>query len=192
MQVQISGKSVDVGDSLRGQISDRMEHSLVKYFDGTAEGHVTLMREGPEFRVECIVHLSSGITLRSKGQAVDAYSSFDMAAERLEKRLRRYKRRLKDYHARNSGPASTYDASSYVIAAEDDNEPEPNDLNPAIIAEDTTRIQELSVGEAVMQLDIADAPFLFFRNAGHGGLNIVYRREDGNLGWIDPNDSKRG
>ena len=192
MQVQISGKSIDLGNSLRAHISDRLEQSLVKYFDGTADGHVTLMREGAELRVECIVHLSSGITLRSKGQVVNAYASFDMAAEGLAKRLRRYKRRLKDYHARNGDAFAGHFAPSYVIAAENDEEPEPEDLNPAIIAEDTTQISELSVGEAVMQLDVAEAPFVFFRNAGHGGLNVVYRRDDGNFGWIDPGDSKCG
>ena len=101
-------------------------------------------------------------------------------------RLRRYKRRLKDYHAKGRQRIAEFDVSSYVIAPAGEQEPEPNDLNPIIIAEDTTRIQQLSVGEAVMQLDVAEAPFLFFKNVSHGGLNAVYRRDDGNLGWIDP------
>jgi len=186
MQVQISGKSVNVGDSLRSHIDDRLEQTVGKYFDGDADGHVTLMREGNDFRVECVVHLSSGIVLQAKGQANEAYASFDQAADRLEKRLRRYKRRLKDYHAKASHRLPELDASSYVIATEDDEAPEPADLSPAIIAESTTRIQHLSVGEAVMQLDVSEAPFLFFKNVSHGGLNVVYRRDDGNLGWIDP------
>lgn len=186
MQVQISGKNVDVGDSLRRHITDRLEANVVKYFDGSADGHVTVMREGSEFRVECVVHLSSGIVLQSRGQAVDAYAGFDQSAERLEKRLRRYKRRLKDYHVKGNQRLPEFDASSYVIASAGEEEPEPADLNPVIIAEDTTRVQQLSVGEAVMQLDVAEAPFLFFKNVSHGGLNVVYRRDDGNLGWIDP------
>lgn len=186
MQVQISGKSVDVGESLRGHITERLEQNVAKYFDGDADGHVTLMREGNDFRVECVVHLSSGIVLQAKGQANDAYASFDKAADRLEKRLRRYKRRLKDYHAKAGNRPPVLDASSYVIATGDDETPEPEDLSPAIIAETTTRIQQLSVGEAVMQLDVSEAPFLFFKNVSHGGLNVVYRRDDGNLGWIDP------
>lgn len=186
MQVQISGKSVDVGDALRAHINERLELNVTKYFDGTAEGHVTVMREGADFRVECVVHLSSGIMLQSKGQSGDAYAGFDMAAERLEKRLRRYKRRLKDYHSRHKNKRSGLDAPSFVIATSDEEEPETEDLNPAIIAENTTRVEELTVGDAVMRMDVSDAPFLFFKNASHGGLNVVYRRDDGNFGWIDP------
>ncbi len=186
MQVQISGKSVDVGDALRAHITQRLELNVTKYFDGTAEGHVTVMREGSDFRVECVVHLSSGIMLQSKGQSSDAYASFDMAAERLEKRLRRYKRRLKDYHGRHNNKLNGLDAPSFVIATSDEEEPESEDLNPAIIAENTTRVDELTVGDAVMQMDVSEAPFLIFKNASHGGLNVVYRRDDGNFGWIDP------
>jgi ribosomal subunit interface protein len=186
MQVQISGKNVDVGDSLRRHITDRLEQNVAKYFDGSADGHVTVAREGSEFRVECTVHLSSGIVLQARGQTGDAYVGFDQAADRLEKRLRRYKRRLKDYHAKGNQRIPEFDASRYVIASAAEEGPEPADLNPVIIAEDTTRIQQLSVGEAVMQLDVSEAPFLFFRNVSHGGLNVVYRRDDGNLGWIDP------
>ncbi len=187
MQVQISGKNIDIGDALRSHILERLEQSVTKYFDGTSDGHITMTREGNDFRAECVIHLSSGITLQSKGQSPDAYASFDQAAERLEKRLRRYKRRLKDYHSRNAERGRSVEAPYFVIAtAEDEEDPGHDDLNPAIVAENTKRVDELTVGDAVMRLDVSESPFLFFRNAKHGGLNVVYRREDGNFGWIDP------
>lgn len=186
MKIQISGKNVDVGDSLRAQIEQRLDADVGKYFDGTADGHVTITKDGGDFRADCAVHLSTGITLQSHGRSADAYACFERAAERLEKRLRRYKRRLKDHHTNRSEPVLEFEAPSYVIAAGDDEGIDTSDPNPPIIAEDTTQIQELTVGEAVMKLDISDSAFLIFKNAGHGGLNLVYRRDDGNIGWLDP------
>ena len=186
MQIQISGKNVDIGTTLRAQIEQRLNGDVGKYFDGTAGGHVTITRDGGEFKADCAVHLSTGITLQSHGRSADAYACFERAAERLEKRLRRYKRRLKDHHIKRSEPVLEFEAPSYVIAATDDGELDAADPNPTIIAEDTTQIQELTVGEAVMKLDISDTAFLIFKNAGHGGLNLVYRRGDGNIGWLDP------
>lgn len=186
MHIQVSGKSVDVGVSLREHIVARLEDDVAKYFDGTARGHVTLMREGPLFRSDCSLHLSTGMTLQAHGQAADAYASFDIAAERMEKRLRRYKRRLKDHHVKRGGPVPSSAATSYVIASGADDGPEPEELAPAIIAEGTAQVAELTVGEAVMQLDFSDQPFVFFVNAAHGELNVVFRRDDGNIGWIDP------
>ena len=186
MKILISGKNMDVGDALRSQIEHRLNGDVAKYFDGSADGHVTLAKDGGEFRADCTMHLNTGITLQSKGRASDAYACFEQAAERMEKRLRRYKRRLKDHHVRRSGPVPAVDAFSYVIAAGHDDDEEVSDPNPTIIAEDTAQVQELTVGEAVMKLDISDATFVVFKNAGHGGLNLVYRRDDGNIGWLDP------
>lgn len=188
MKIQISGKNVDIGDVLRSQIEQRLNDDVGKYFDGTADGHVTIARDGGGFRADCMVHLSTGITLQSQGKSADAYACFERSAERLEKRLRRYKGRLKDHHTKRLEPVSGFDAPSYVIAAGNDDELETTDPNPPIIAEDTTKIQELTVSEAVMQLDISDRAFLIFKNAGHGGLNLVYRRDDGNIGWLDPRE----
>ena len=186
MDIKITGKNIDIGDTLRGQIGVRLENDVSKYFDGIIDGHVTLFKEASTFRAECTLHLSTGIALQSEGQAVDAYASFDQAATRLQKRVRRYKRRLKDHHnRRKSNPVKSFDAPYYVIAKEDEMAEEPSDLNPPVIAENISKIRELSVGEAVMQLDISDAPVVVFRNGGHGGLNVVYRRGDGNIGWID-------
>jgi ribosomal subunit interface protein len=189
MQLQITGKNIEIGDVLKTHIAGRLSLDVERYFDGTARGVVTVMREGHDFRTDCSIHLSSGMLLQSKGLSADAYASFDAAADRLEKRLRRYKRRLKDHHARMQQPASGLEALDYVIdmaPAKHGEDTEAGDEAPPIIAENTTQIQEFTVSEAVMQLDLTEAPFLFFRNASHGGLNVVYRREDGNLGWIDP------
>jgi len=186
MQIQITGKSVDIGDALREHILSRLDGDVGKYFDGTASGHVTVMRDGPMFRADCTLHLSSGMTLQAHGQGSEAHGAFDSAAERMEKRLRRYKRRLKDHHAKRGGPVPVSEAPAYVIASDEEETPEPEGLAPAIIAEETAAIASLSVGEAVMQLDFTEQPFVFFTNAGHGGLNVVFRRADGNIGWIDP------
>ena len=191
MDVKITGKNIDVGDVLREQISNRLLQDVSKYFDGIVDGHVTVFKEASTFRVECNLHLSTGISLQSEGQSSDAYSSFDQAATRLEKRVRRYKRRLKDHHnRRGSKPIAGFDAPYYVIAREDEAAEEPEDLNPPIIAENISKIRDLSVGEAVMQLELSEAPVIVFRNGDKGGINIVYRRGDGNIGWIDAEASK--
>ncbi|QPC42578.1 ribosome-associated translation inhibitor RaiA [Kaustia mangrovi] len=186
MQIQIIGKNFDVGDALRTHIEHRLEGDVGKYFDGTVNALVTVEKERSMFQTDCTLHLTTGITLHTSAQASDARVSFDQAADRLEKRLRRYKRRLKDHHAHRREPVESFEATRFVIAAAGEESNEPPDLNPVVIAEDTAQLNELTVGEAVMQLDISDAPVVLFRNAAHGGLNVVYRRDDGNIGWIDP------
>jgi len=186
MSFRVTGKNVDVGTALQGYISERLSDNVEKYFNGSASGHVTIAKEGKSFRSDCIIHLSSGMDLQAHGESPDPYISFDLAADRLEKRLRRYTRRLKEHHRKRSGPISGRDVSSFIIAPDAGETDEPEDLNPAIIAESTAQVRDLSVGEAVMQLDLRDDAFLFFRNVSHGGLNVVYRRVDGNFGWIDP------
>lgn len=189
MELQISGKQIDVGDALRSHVSDRLEAGIVKYFDQSVDGHVSFAKEGGDFRCDANIHLSSGISLQAGGQAGDAYGAFDIAAERLEKRLRRYKRRLKDHHNNNKEALPAISVASYVIQANNDTE-EPSDLQPVIVAEDMTQIKVMSVGEAVMQMDLADQPVLLFRTAGGGSVNVVYRRPDDNIGWIDPDNAK--
>lgn len=176
---------MDVGDALRGTAEDRIDDAVGKYFDGGYSGHVTFTKEGSGFRAECMVHLDTGTILQASGSAGDAHASFDSAAEKIEKRLRRYKRRLKDHHSTN-GKANGIDIASYVLQQPDDEEELPVDYNPVIIAENSTTLSTLSVGEAVMELDLTEAPIVVFRNAGNGGVNVVYRRPDGNVGWVDP------
>lgn len=189
MEIQISGKQIDVGDALRSHVSDRLEAGIVKYFDQTFDGHVSFAREGNDFKCDTNINLSSGISLQAGGQAGDAYSAFDMAAERLEKRLRRYKRRLKDHHNNNKQALPATSVASYIIQADNDAD-EPSDLQPVIIAEDMTQIKVMSAGEAVMQMDLVDKPVLLFRTAEGGAVNVVYRRSDGNIGWVDPGNAK--
>jgi len=192
MSFRVSGKNIDVGEALRDRISARVAEALGKFFDGGYSGHATIGKDGFGFRTECALHLDSGITLHADGQAADPYDSADQAAMRMEKRLRRYHGRLKKHHLRHNShkiadAATTISAPSYVIAApEHDSEDEIVDFAPVIIAESSTALRQLSVSEAVMELDLTGAPVLVFRHAVHGGINIVYRRSDGHFGWIDP------
>jgi ribosomal subunit interface protein len=207
MTFRVSGRNIDVGEALRTRINARVAEATAKYFDGGFSGRVTIGKEGFGFRTECVIHLDSGIVLEADALAADAYASADQAAMRLEKRLRRYKGRLKDHQAaRSDGPSfdqqtlerTSIDAASYVIAApahsesEDareragDSEEEVAEWNPVIIAESTTTLKRLSVSDAVMELDMTGVPVVVFRHAGHGRINLVYRRADGHIGWVDP------
>ena len=194
MTLRISGKSISVGEALRDRVSERTDEVLRKYFDGNYSGHITLSKDGFGFRTDCSLHLDSGVTLEAESNAADAYASADAALLMIEKRLRRYKSRLKDRSARKAHAASqalagmetlTLDAPSYVIEApaEDD---EVTGYNPVIIAEATTSLKRLSVSEAVMELDLTGAACLVFQHGSSGRVNIIYRRSDGNLGWVDP------
>jgi len=186
MPFRISGKNLDIGEALRERVSARIVEALSKYFDGGYSGHVTVEKEGFGFRTDCAIHLDSGITLHTEASAADAYASADQAAIRIEKRLRRYKRRLKDHHVTRANGASV-DAPSYVIEAPShENDDEQTEFNPVIIAESTTVLKQFSVSEAVMELDMTGAPVVVFRHASHGRVNVVYRRPDGNVGWVDP------
>jgi ribosomal subunit interface protein len=207
MTFRVSGRNIDVGEALRTRINARVAETMAKYFDGGFSGRVTVGKEGFGFRTECVIHLDSGIVLEADALAADAYASADQAAMRLEKRLRRYKGRLKDHQAaRSDGPSfdqqtverTSIDAASYVIAApahsasEDareragDSEEEVAEWNPVIIAESTMTLKRLSVSDAVMELDMTGVPVVVFRHAGHGRINLVYRRADGHIGWVDP------
>jgi ribosomal subunit interface protein len=191
MSFRVSGKNMDVGEALRGRINQRVVDATAKYFDGGFSGHVTVGKEGFGFRTECVIHLDSGIVLEAEAIAADAYASADQAAVRIEKRLRRYKSRLKDHQAaRANGHVADHgaiDAPSYIIAApEQDAEDEVTEFNPVIIAESTTALKRLSVSEAVMELDMTGVAVIVFRHAGHGRVNLVYRRPDGHIGWVDP------
>jgi len=187
MSFRISGQNLDVGVALRDRIGERITEAMSKYFDGGYSGHLTLVRDGFGFRAECAIHLDSKITLHAEGMAPDAYASADQAALRIEKRLRRYHRRLKDHRAEHAAERAAIDAASYVIAAPQPDEEEAIDgFTPVIIAESTTRLKQLSVSDAVTELDMTGVPVVVFRHAKHGRINVVYRRADGHFGWIDP------
>jgi ribosomal subunit interface protein len=190
MTLRISGKSINVGDALRSRVSERTDEVLRKYFDGNYSGHITLSKDGYGFRTDCSLHLDSGITLEADSNAVDAYASADQALVMIEKRLRRYKSRLKDRSARKTYAANAaladIDAPSYVIEAPAEGDEEVTTYSPVIIAEATTSLKRFSVSEAVMELDLTGAACIVFQHGSSGRVNIIYRRTDGNVGWVDP------
>jgi ribosomal subunit interface protein len=196
MTLRISGKSISVGEALRSRVSERTDEVLRKYFDGNYSGHITLSKDGFGFRTDCSLHLDSGITLEADSNATDAYASADQALIMIEKRLRRYKSRLKDRSARKTYAEATavlagmdaavLDAPSYVIEAPGEGDGEVTAYSPVIIAEATTSLKRLSVSEAVMELDLTGAACLVFQHGSSGRVNIIYRRTDGNVGWVDP------
>ena len=191
MSFRVSGKNLDVGEALRDRINDRIAEIVGKYFDGGYSGHATLARDGFGFRTECAIHLDSKITLHAEGMAPDAYASADQAALRIEKRLRRYHRRLKDHRTERNGNSDRLGRDRcrklyHRRAGTRRRSADIDGFTPVIIAESTTTLKQLSVSDAVTELDMTGAPVLVFRHAAHGGVNIVYRRADGHFGWIDP------
>jgi ribosomal subunit interface protein len=187
MRYQVSGKQIDIGTALQTHVESTLGDSVRKYAERPTDAQVVFSKSGHEFVCEATVHLSTGLTAQAKAHAPEIYASFDLCAEKMEKQLRRYKRRLKDHHRTRSEPVEIFGGASYILAAGETNEAEePESLQPIIVAEMETRIPSLSVGEAVMQMELAGAPVLVFRNEGKDGLNVVYRRDDGNIGWIDP------
>lgn len=192
MDLSINGKGLDVGEALRSHVADQLAGAVTKYFTKALDAGVTISREAHLFRADIAVHPMRGVLVKGHALAEDAYGAFDGALERISKQLRRYKRRLKEHHkGRTAEEAETTPAQQYILAAEVVEEELPADGQPTIIAELSTEIATLSVGEAVMRMDLADAPVLMFRNSINGGFNVVYRRSDGNIGWIDPANTHR-
>jgi len=188
MHIKVSGKHIDVGDALRAHVEESILSSVAKYFDRPVDAHVVFSRRGHEFACDSSVHLATGLTAQARAVSSEIYAAFDQATDRIEKQLRRYKRRLKDHHNTRTDPIEMIEASSYVLRSHDEEADgsEVNGMQPVIIAEMTTPIKSLTVGEAVMQMELAHASFLVFRNDASGRINIVYQRDDGNVGWIDP------
>jgi ribosomal subunit interface protein len=194
MQLSVTGKQTEIGEALRRHIEGSLGSILDKYFKTAIEAHVIVSKEAHLSRAEISIHIGRGIVVNARAAASDAYLAFDAAAERLAKQLRRYKRRLRDHHAKGREPAGAGErAMDYVLAPIGEEEPEGEEAEtgnvngaPAVIAEMSTELPSLTVGEAAMRMDLAEAPVLLFRNRSHGELNLVYRRTDGNIGWIDP------
>lgn len=186
MSLRVSGKNVDIGEALRTHVEGRFSETLAKYFNGAWNGHVTVSKDGAGFRTECALHLGTGITLQAEGQAHEPYPSVDQATDRVEKQLRRYKRKLRDHHNGTARAADAFEGTYRVIESPAEDEEVPADFNPVVIAESTRTLKTQTVGGAVMDLDLSGQSFVVFLNAGNGQLNVVYRRRDGNIGWIDP------
>lgn len=189
MQITVSGKQVDLSDALRTRVSDHLDVIASKYFDHALEAQVTFSRARSFFTCDINVHAGRGLTLRGEGEAADANTAFDDAAEHIAKRLRRYRRRVNE-HARDSANRERPEAArQYVLRQEDESAAGRGgngEAHATVVAESATEISVLSVSEAVMRMDLADQPVLMFRNTTTGELNVVYRRSDGNIGWIDP------
>lgn len=193
MQLSVKGKQLDVGDTWRRHVEDNLPAVVAKYFDSAQDAQVMLSREGSTFRVDITVHVGKRIIVQSHGATGDAYSAFDEAGDHMGKRLRRYKRRLRDHHRERPEDVDTLLAQQYVLAGEEDQTETGSEEKdePVVIAEMETAIEVLSVGEAVMRMDLANLPVLMFRNRAHGGLNMVYHRGDGHIGWVDPRGNRR-
>jgi len=188
MRYQISGKQIDVGEALQTHVKAELGETVEKYSQRPTDAMVVFSRNAHEYLCEAVVHLSTGLTASARGHSTEVYAAFEACREKMDKQLRRYKRRLKDHHRDRTEPVEFDGVPMYVLAADHGaEESEPESLQPMIIAEMETKIQSLSVGEAVMQMELSGAPLLVFRNEKHGGVNVVHRRDDGNVGWIDPN-----
>jgi ribosomal subunit interface protein len=187
MRYQISGRQIDIGNALQVHVKDVLESVMAKYAEHPTDANVVFSKSAHEFVCEATVHLSTGLTATAKAHETKIYAAFDSCAAKMEKQLRRYKRRLKDHHRDRIDPVEHIGASSYILASsQEEKDSEPESLQPFIIAEMETKVPFLSVGEAVMQMELAHAPVLVFRQEGKDGLNVVYRRDDDNIGWIDP------
>ena len=198
MQIQITGKHIETGDALRAHVETQVEAGISKYFERGAEVHVTFSKQGHSFRTDCTVHLDSGLRVQASADEGDVYACFEQALQKVEKQLRRYKRRLKNHHAKTALKEMEQDFEqgleqgnaaaqmlARTLAAEPDDEELPEEYQAVTIAEQLVDIPRLSVSEAVMRMELADADFLIFRAISHDGINIVHRRDDGHIGWLD-------
>lgn len=192
MQLSVKGQQIDVGTALRGHMEESLSRMLGKYFGDAIDARVTLSRTGHNFRAVVSAHVGRNIHLEAHGEADQPYPAFDAAAERLSKRLRRHKQRLRDHHREDSGDQEMVPAQQYILSGEADQhgEWEQQGDQPVVVAEMATDIPSLTVSEAVMRMDLSGQPAMMFRNLAHGGLNMVYRRSDGNIGWIDPRGNR--
>lgn len=200
MALRVTGRGFDLGEALTSRIEDRVEAALAKYFAGGYSGHVTVARDGTSYRSESVLHLATGTTLEASGSAHDPAGSFDQAADRIEKRLRRYKRRLKAHPTGDmAAGGGSIEAAYAVLEAPDDDVDDAfgddedasgtGERHPPVIAESTRTLRRHAVSEAVAELDLTGAPVLVFVHAGSGRVNVVYRRTDGAIGWVDPQEN---
>ncbi|CAN5468656.1 ribosome-associated translation inhibitor RaiA [soil metagenome] len=191
MDIRVSGHQVDTGDALKTHVDDRLQGIAVKYFSRAISAHVTFGK-GPHdvgFTCDIVAHVMQGLVLKANHTAPEAHLSFDGAADKIEKQLRRYMRRLKDRHSAaasgNGADAGPGDNAGYTVFQETADEAEPEDF-PLIVAETRVDVPDASVSDAVMMLDLRNTAALLFKNSGTGAFNMVYRRGDGTIGWVEP------
>jgi len=191
MRYQISGKQIDIGEALQTHVKAELGEVVEKYAQRPTEVVVVFSKSAHELVCEAVIHLSTGLTAQAKGHATEIYAAFESCREKMDKQLRRYKRRLRNHHRDRTDPVEFGGGSAYILAPTEEADDDHGDLSqPIVIAEMETKIPSITVGEAVMQLELGGQKMLVFRNEGHGGVNVVYRRDDGNIGWIDPRNSK--
>ncbi len=190
MPLRVSGKNLDIGNSLRTHVTEKVQTLISRYFDGKITGHVVISPEGSAYRTDCSLHLSSGMNLQSEGRAHEPYASFEQAADKIERRLRKYKKRLKEHGSGHDADAESRErrevANFVVEAPADDFEEASADFSPAVVAEGAQPLKTLSVASAVLELDLTGSPVVVFQHATSLRVNIVYRRRDGAIGWLDP------
>ncbi|MCH8684058.1 ribosome hibernation-promoting factor, HPF/YfiA family [Pedomonas mirosovicensis] len=193
MDIRVSGHQVDVGDAFRTHVEERLNQMAEKYFPRAISATVTLAREarGHGFHLDCQMYLRQGVFLKAEATDFDPYVAFNFTADRLEKQLRRYKRRLKDNHNGVDRTDMGLATANYTILQPRPEEEEAEEEHPVIVAETQEHIPEVSVSDAVMLMDMRQAPALLFRNAGNGQLAMVYRRTDGNIGWVEPHAQRQ-
>jgi ribosomal subunit interface protein len=193
MKVTVTGRHIDVGQALRQHVEEGLDAIVSKYFDNAMDASVTFEKEQTRYETDISVRIDRGMLIQGSASADEPYAAFNTAAEHIAKRLRRYKRRLRDHHHASAREVEALQAQQYILAREEETgegEDTAQAGEPVVIAEMPTDIETLTVGEAVMRMDLADAPAMMFRNAAHGGLNMVYRRPDGNIGWVDPRGTR--
>jgi ribosomal subunit interface protein len=186
MTLRVSGKNLDIGEALRQHVLEKVEATVARYFSGGIGGHVVMTRDGSGYRSDCTLRLSSGLSLHAEGRAHEPYLCFEQAADKIENRLRRYKTRLKG-HASATATHARGKVANYLIKSPRDEDEEPAEgFNPVVVAEGTDELKSLSVASAVAELDLTGASLIVFQHAGSGRVNVVYRRRDGAIGWLDP------
>ncbi len=190
MQLSVHGKQINIGDALRGHVEDSLPAIVTKYFENPTDAHVTITREGKGIKADISVHVGKGIIVQSHASSEDAYAAFDSAAVHIAKRLRRYKRRLRDHHRGREESPSSVEVQQFVLDPQlEADETQPVEDQPLIVAEMATQIERLTVSEAVMRMDLSGQPALLFHNSASDAINLVYLRSDGNIGWIDTNST---
>ena len=190
MQFSVTGKHVDIGNALRAHVEKNLAAAVAKYFDRAMDANVVFSKNGQNIQTDISVRVGRGILLRGKAEANEPFAAFNAASEHIAKRLRRYKRRIRDHHKADDWSADDVPAQQYILADQDENEPSTDEQDHVVVAEMTTEIPLIQVSEAVMRMNLADLPAMLFRNAAHGGLNMIYRRPDGNIGWVDPRGTR--
>ena len=191
MRYQISGKHIDIGEALQTHVKAELGEIVEKYAQRPTDAVVVFSKAAHEHVCEAVIHLSTGLNAQASGRSTEIYAAFESCREKMDKQLRRYKRRLRNHHHARTTPVEFEPSASYILApSEEPDEEQDETPQPVVVAEMETKIPSITVGEAVMQLELSSQRFLVFRNEGHGGVNVVYQRDDGNIGWIDPRNSK--